>query len=349
MVLGYLGKTPLPPDPEVVELASRELKLPRTEADPMSLADGNPAASLRAVAAVLGERGIAQDEESLAIAAICGEKGLLFLEGKANLSLALAAQPADGRRGGEPLQTGPESRGDRRTGTLEASGDYTVILDDRAYGVRFSGEGLTVDGVSYAYSVLDGLDEALLSRQASSSGLPADIRAESREIRAPMPGMIVRINKRKGDKVAVGETVLVLETMASEIPVNSRISGVVVELAAAWGDRVEAGQPLLRLSVMTQGGLDAVSKAEDGRLRSGGTGDTVIVESPIAGLVLRIYKAPGERVLAGESILVVESLKMERPVNSPVEGVIESIRVKQGDMMGKNQSIAAIVRKGVGS
>ncbi len=361
MVLGYLGKTPLPPDPEVVALASRELRLPPADSDPMTLADRNPTNSLRAVSSILRQRGLPEDEESLAIAAICGEKGLRFLEGKASPSLALdpastkvheagsprakhaAGGPTSGAvPGWAPAQTGTEA------GSLSASGDFTVLLNDRAYGIKFSGEGVTVDGVSYAYSVLDGIDGDLLSRQAALSRTASgDVRAEAGEIRAPMPGMIVRINKRIGDKVAVGETVLVLESMTAEIPVNSRLSGVVVDLPAAWGDHVEAGQPLVRLTVVTHESIDAVSQAEDGTLRAGDRGDTVIVESPIAGLVLRIYKAPGERVLAGESILVAESLKMERPVNSPVEGVIESIRVKQGEMMGKNQSIAAIVRKGV--
>ena len=58
--------------------------------------------------------------------------------------------------------------------------------------------------------------------------------------------------------------------------------------------------------------------------------------------MLRIYKSPGEKISAGESILVLESMKMETPINSAVSGVVGSIDVKQGEQIESGQLLATV-------
>jgi pyruvate carboxylase subunit B len=336
MVLGYLGRTPARPDPEILELASKSLGIGPAEADPLTLADADPRRSLAATRAALEERGVLPSDEAVAIAALCGEKGIRFLRGEGSLSLALA-QPAAGQAA---RASGP---------SLEADGAYTVTVNDRAYGVSFRPGSVVVDGMAYSYGVSEGIDAEAIARAAAlPEGEDEPAAVETSSIRSPLPGMVVRINKRVGDKVAVGETVLVLESMTVEMPVNSKLSGVVSELLAGWGDRVEAGQELVRVSVVSHGSLPTVSQAAEAPARPAGEGAAgkgrLLVESPLSGLVLRIYKAPGERVLAGESILVVESMKMERPINSTVDGSIETLQVRQGDRIVAGQALATLTR-----
>ncbi len=341
MVLGYLGKTPARPDPEVLELAAKSLGIAPAESDPLSLADADRSRGLEAASALLGERGILASDRALAIAAICGEKGLRFLKGESTLSLALPFEAAPGAVSARPI--GP---------ALGPEGSYTVTVNERAYGVTFREGSVIVNGVSYAYGFREGIDEALIERLASlpeAEDEPASVKTG--EIRSPTPGMVVRLNKRVGDKVAVGETVLVLESMTAEIPVNSRLSGVVSALFAGWGDRVEAGQELMRVSVVSHGSLPSVSQAAEALVRpaeAAGGAARMTVESPLSGLVLRIYKNPGERVLAGESILVVESMKMERPVNSTVDGNVDELLVRQGDRISAGQALAIVATRGKG-
>jgi pyruvate carboxylase subunit B len=42
MVLGYFGKTPVPPDPELVKLISEKMNLPVTTENPMDIAERDP-------------------------------------------------------------------------------------------------------------------------------------------------------------------------------------------------------------------------------------------------------------------------------------------------------------------
>jgi biotin carboxyl carrier protein len=55
------------------------------------------------------------------------------------------------------------------------------------------------------------------------------------------------------------------------------------------------------------------------------------IEAQIAGNVWKIEKAVGERVVLEEVILIIESMKMEIPVEAPRAGLIREIRVAEGD------------------
>jgi biotin carboxyl carrier protein len=67
------------------------------------------------------------------------------------------------------------------------------------------------------------------------------------EIRAPLTGVVFRVLVSEGDKVAAGETVVVLESMKMEIKVDAGIDGTVKQILKREGDQVEAEQPLVIL------------------------------------------------------------------------------------------------------
>lgn len=71
-----------------------------------------------------------------------------------------------------------------------------------------------------------------------------------------------------------------------------------------------------------------------------GVGQPLVTQLP--GLVLRIEKPAGTRVKAGETVLVIESMKMENAIVSPVEGTVAELQVKQGDQVQAGQSLAMV-------
>ena len=88
MVLGYFGKTPVPPDPEIVQIASKLLKLEPTTEDPRAMDDRNPNKGVAACIKMLTDAGITdQSEENIFIAATCKEKGIQFLKGEAKVNV----------------------------------------------------------------------------------------------------------------------------------------------------------------------------------------------------------------------------------------------------------------------
>ena len=55
------------------------------------------------------------------------------------------------------------------------------------------------------------------------------------------------------------------------------------------------------------------------------------VTAPLAGNVVKVLVKPGQRVSEGESILVLEAMKMETSVSAPSDGTIVEVRVQAGD------------------
>jgi len=52
--------------------------------------------------------------------------------------------------------------------------------------------------------------------------------------------------------------------------------------------------------------------------------------SPVSGVVVKVIAAAGDKINAGDSILVLEAMKMETNIMAPQSGVIASIKVAQG-------------------
>jgi len=69
-------------------------------------------------------------------------------------------------------------------------------------------------------------------------------------------------------------------------------------------------------------------------LASAGVSD---LKAPMPGLVLNVNVSPGEEVKKGDPLLVLEAMKMENVLKSPVDATIKDIAVKKADSVEKNQ------------
>ena len=66
------------------------------------------------------------------------------------------------------------------------------------------------------------------------------------------------------------------------------------------------------------------------------------VSSPILGTVFKITVKPGDTVRANREILILESMKMEHPVEAGVEGTIAAVLVAEGDTISAGQVLVHI-------
>jgi biotin carboxyl carrier protein len=66
------------------------------------------------------------------------------------------------------------------------------------------------------------------------------------------------------------------------------------------------------------------------------------VEAQITGNVWRIEKTVGDSVRAEDVILILESMKMEIPVEAPVSGRLAEIRVREGENVEEGAILAVI-------
>jgi acetyl-CoA carboxylase biotin carboxyl carrier protein len=66
------------------------------------------------------------------------------------------------------------------------------------------------------------------------------------------------------------------------------------------------------------------------------------VKAHITGVVFQISTKPGDAVAAGDPVIVLESMKMEIPVEAPRAGTVKDIKVSEGQTVQEGDTVAVI-------
>ncbi len=220
MVLGYFGKTPVEPDPMVVKAASEQLGLEPTKKTPLEINDADPKKGLKPAKAKLEEAGLPTTDENVFIVATCADKGLLYLKGEAKVN---------GIRWAADVK--------KAACAAQADGPVKVTVDGKAYEVVFDGNDAVVNGKRYAVSTAASDAKAETKAAAPAGGAKVD---------APVPGAVLRLSVKDGDRVSEGQEIIVLEAMKMETPVSAPASGT-IHFLVKQGDQVQTGHPLAEI------------------------------------------------------------------------------------------------------
>ncbi len=116
----------------------------------------------------------------------------------------------------------------------------TVNVGGNAHTVQVQGNSASVDGIAYPIEA-QGLEEPKPSRARKAATVAAD---EAGAITAIMPGLVIKINKKEGERVEAGEVVIILEAMKMQNELHARQSGVVKQINVKQGESVEMRQVL---------------------------------------------------------------------------------------------------------
>jgi acetyl-CoA carboxylase biotin carboxyl carrier protein len=66
------------------------------------------------------------------------------------------------------------------------------------------------------------------------------------------------------------------------------------------------------------------------------------VQAEMVANVWKIVVAEGDAIVAGDPIVILESMKMEIPVESPVDGTVKEVRVQEGGVVQEGDVIAVV-------
>lgn len=221
-----------------------------------------------------------------------------------------------------------------------AGGSYSITVNGASYNVTSDGKGnINVNGTSY--NVAFGKPGAA---PAASPAPSAPVVTGGTSIPSPVAGTLLRYAVASGASVKRGDTVIVLESMKMELEVKAPADGVVT-FSVQPGTQVTAGQELGSV-----GGVAAapapVSKpaakaapAEKAAPVASGSGTPVA--SPVAGTLLKYAVAEGASVNKGDTVVILESMKMELEVKSPAAGKIH-FAVATGSQVANGQTLAEV-------
>ena len=222
MVLGYFGKTPVEPDPEVVKLASQKLKLEPTTENPLDIADKDVTKSIAAWKERLEIEGLETTEENIFIAAACDEKGIAFLKGESPLNVRKIEEC-------DNMTCETKDEGEKKM----ADGNYTVVVDGKKFSVQ----------------VAEGNADIQVAPAATEEAAPAAPVATpsgaGTEVGATVSGNVWKILVNVGDKVEKGQVISILEAMKMEIDIEAPASGTITSIAVKPNDAVNEGQTIV--------------------------------------------------------------------------------------------------------
>ncbi|MEA3522951.1 MAG: biotin/lipoyl-containing protein [Campylobacterota bacterium] len=215
MVLGYFGKTPTAPDPEIVKIASEKLGLEPTTENAIDLADADETKSLAHWTKKLEDEGIEVNDENVFIAAACQEKGITFLKGEAEVNV---------RKNSDITSQESGSMG---------SGSYTVVVNGEKFSVQVA-EG----DADIQVTAVNGE-----SAQTAAPAAPV-AEGEGEDILAALPGNVWKIIANPGDAIKEGDKIMILESMKMEIDIVAPRDGEIQNIMVNANDKVVEGQVL---------------------------------------------------------------------------------------------------------
>ena len=220
MILGYFGKTPCEPDPELVKWAEEKTGLQPTTEKVVDINDKDPEKGLKAAEERLKAAGLPVNDENLFIAAACkdgnADKGIDFLLGKGHVAV---------------------NKGQKATKGNYANG-ATVTVNGKEYAVKIDGDKATVNGKTYDVSIAEGMKEVASASSSNGAGT---------EVKSPLPGAILKVIAREGDMVEEGDVLILMEAMKMETEIKAPCAGKVGSVRVDVGATVTPGQLLVTL------------------------------------------------------------------------------------------------------
>ena len=173
-------------------------------------------------------------------------------------------------------------------------------------------------------------------------------------VKSPLPGSIVKVMVKPGDSVKKGDTLLTRESMKMENVVASEYTGTVKNVLVAAGQNVMQDDKLVEIETVAEAAAPAAPKAvaapqpkpapapapaaAPAAAPVGGNK----INSPLPGSVISVAVKEGQAVKKGDTLLVLESMKMENPILSDCDGTVTKIAVAAGQSVMQDDLLIVI-------
>ena len=170
-------------------------------------------------------------------------------------------------------------------------------------------------------------------------------------VKSPLPGSIVKVMVKPGDSIKKGDTLLTMESMKMENVVASEYTGTVKNVLVQAGQNVMQDDKLVEIETVAVAAAPAPAPvaapqpkpapapvAAPAAAPVGGNK----INSPLPGSVISVAVKEGQAVKKGDTLLVLESMKMENPILSDCDGTVTKIAVAAGQSVMQDDLLVVI-------
>ena len=219
-------------------------------------------------------------------------------------------------------------------------GSYSVTVNGTAYNVTTgpAGDVMSVNVNGTAYNVSFGAPGA-------APVAAAPVVSGGASITAPVAGTLLKHVVPSGTTVKKGDTVVMIESMKMELEVKATADGPVT-FTVQPGTQIAAGEVIGTIgggvvqpvaSVPVAAPAPAAAPVAPATPSGAGT----VVAAPVAGTLLKTMVAEGAAVKSGDTIIMIESMKMELEIKAASNGSVHFL-CSAGSQISAGQALAEI-------
>ena len=211
--------------------------------------------------------------------------------------------------------------------------DYSATVAEENAGSLV----VTVNGQAYQVEVPQTKAAAPVMARgnagAAQAGGPKNINSE-------LPGTVTKIVAANGQRVKKGDVLLVIEAMKMANDIVSDVEGTVQRIAVTEGQSVNQGDLLVEMVA------DAVAapapKAAPAPAAPKVAAGAKVVEAPLPGTITKVLVKPGQALKAGETVCMMEAMKMENSITVEFAGTVKSVLVEVGAQVQSGQALVEL-------
>ena len=191
---------------------------------------------------------------------------------------------------------------------------------------------------------------------SASKPAAAPASAGTTVVKSPLPGSIVKVMVQAGQDIKKGDTLLTMESMKMENVIASEVTGKVKSVLVQPGQNVMQDDKLVEIEVAAAAAptpaaetpkaspAPAATKAEPAPApapKAAPAGGTKIT-SPLPGSVIKVLVSEGQAVKKGDTLLTLESMKMENAILAECDGTVSKIAVTAGQNVMQDDLLVVI-------
>ena len=223
--------------------------------------------------------------------------------------------------------------------------DYSATVAEENAGSLV----VTVNGQAYQVEVPQTKAAAPVMARgnagAAQAGGPKNINSE-------LPGTVTKIVAANGQRVKKGDVLLVIEAMKMANDIVSDVEGTVQRIAVTEGQSVNQGDLLVEM-VADAVAAPAAAAAPAPKASPApadapapaapkAAAGAKVVEAPLPGTITKVLVKPGQALKAGETVCMMEAMKMENSITVEFAGTVKSVLVEVGAQVQSGQALVEL-------
>ena len=185
---------------------------------------------------------------------------------------------------------------------------------------------------------------------------PAAAEAQTggpKNVNSELPGTVTKINVADGQHVKRGDVLLVIEAMKMANDIVSEVDGTVQRVAVTQGQSVNQGDLLVEMvadfvaakAEVTPKPAPAapapVAAAAPAPTPAPAAGAKTVT-APLPGTVTKVTVKVGDSINAGDTVLLMEAMKMENNITAEFGGTVKAILVEAGAQVQSGQALVEL-------